>query len=170
MSWIVRRWCYLGAGCLLFLSFSLFGGVAFAHEPCSPDPCLSPQRGEPGTQVEVQFSTWRVVWNAADSSFAVGYPHHPDLPSIVLVEVNDRMLRDDIVFQVPDVPPGTYAVAFYEVGENYQHYRWDRFTVTGSVSGWRRLVLMGVGAVALTVIAVLMLNRSCRKPTDNSRP
>ena len=136
MSWIVRRWCYLGAGCLLFLSFSLFGGVAFAHEPCSPDPCLSPQRGEPGTRVEVRLWTWKVVWNAAQSSIPAGYPHHPDLPSVVIVEADDRMLRNDIVFRIPDVPPGTYAVAFYEVSENYQHYRWDQFTVTGSVSWW----------------------------------
>lgn len=162
----MRRRSYLEAGCLLLLSIGLLGGVALAHEPCSPDPCLSPRRGEPGTQVEVQFSTWKVVWNAAQISIPVGYPHHPDLPSIVLVEADDRMLRDDIVFRIPDVPPGTYAVAFYEVSENYQHYRWDQFTVTGSVSWWPGLVLAGLGAVALTVIAVLMVNRSRRTPTD----
>jgi hypothetical protein len=53
-------------------------------------------------------------------------PDHPDLPSIVLVEAAVRMPRNEIMFQVPDVPPGTYAVAFYEVSENYQHYRWDQ--------------------------------------------
>jgi hypothetical protein len=162
----VRRLSFLGAGCLLLLSISLFGGVALAHEPCSPDPCLSPQRGEPGTRVEVQFSTWKVVWNAAQNSIPAGYPHHPDQPSIVLVEADDRMLRNDIVFQIPDVPPGTYAVAFYEVSENYQHYRWDQLTVTGSASQWPQLVLAGLGAVALTAIAVLMVNRSRRTPTD----
>jgi hypothetical protein len=117
--------------------------------------------------VEVQFSTWKVVWNAAQRSIPVSYPHHPDQPSIVLVEADDRMLRNDIVFQIPDVPPGTYAVAFYEVSENYQHYRWDQFTVTESVSWWPQLVLAGLGAVTLTVIAVLTVNRSRRTHTDD---
>ncbi len=109
-----------------------------------------------------------MVWNAAQSSIPVGYPHHPDLPSIVLVEAEGRMLRNDIVFQIPDVPPGTYAVAFYEMSENYQHYRWDPFTVTGSVSSWPQLVLTGLFAAALTVTAVLAVNRSRRTPTDGT--
>jgi len=101
---------------------------------------------------------WKIVWNAEQSNAPVSYPYSPDQPTIVLFESPTRDTTDGLSFQVLGVPPGTYAVAFYEVDENYQHYRWDQFTVRGAL---RRPVVttLWIGGLAFALGLFVVLTR-----------
>jgi hypothetical protein len=147
---------------LVWCCMALTSGIAYGHEPCSPHLCLSPTSGPPGTRVAVDWTTWKIVWNGKQSPAPVGYTHDTDQSSLVLFESPDRDPEDGVSFSVPDVPPGTYAVAFYEVGENYQHYRWDTFTVTGSSLSPVEITVWIAGLV-LVVTAVSVVSRRFSK-------
>lgn len=115
--------------------------------------CLSPRSGEPGTVVEVDQATWKVVWNE-DRPGAAGFRYRPDQPTIVVVEVDDNTFRDDLSFRVPDVPPGSYEVVIYDDTS----YWWERFTVTGPGVASRLLLWVGMSVLGL-VVAVLWVVR-----------
>jgi hypothetical protein len=134
-------------------------GAAYAHELCTPVSCLDLRQGEPGTEVTVDFSTWKIVWNEELRFAPVGYAHRAEVGPIVLYESPDRELGSGLTFRVPDVPPGTYTVVFYDADEDFQHYFWDRFTVVRAPSQQGLLPMAVLIGVVLLVVAALVLWR-----------
>jgi hypothetical protein len=150
----------LGALLLAAIFAMIFTGLlpakpALAEGRCEDSlgrECLSPRSGEPGTLVEVEKATWKVVWNE-DRPGAAGFRYRPDQPTIVVVEVEDDTFRDDLSFRVPDVPPGSYEVVIYDDSS----YWWERFTVTGPGASarivlWVGMVVLGLAAIVLWVV------------------
>lgn len=117
-----------------------------------PEPCLRPQRGEPGTLVEVTRATFRVVWNE-DRPGALGFHYRPDQERILLLTVEDGSMREGMTFRVPDVPPGSYEVVIYEEDS----YWWDRFTVTRPGPDWRPYLALGI--LLLVIVGAFVVNR-----------
>ncbi len=85
--------------------------------------------------MRVAYPAVKIVWNPSRRELLLGPEplwslHRMGRPTIVLAR-SERPTRRAL-FEVPDVPAGTYIVATFDGGEGGFHYTWDDFRVVAS--------------------------------------
>jgi hypothetical protein len=114
---------------------------ALAHGPCGI--CLSPTSGPPGTEVTIRHTpAYWIIWNGRGlpQDGALRPVHRRHARTIELVRCSQAPpgsapvllcpARENVTFNVPRVPAGSYPVVIYDGTESGFHYTFDLFRVT----------------------------------------